>query len=332
MPRKLRLFANDAIYHVYCRTARGEFVFDEPGELDRWIDTVAFVADQEAVVILAWCLMSNHFHLVLRTERDPLCRPMARIQGRVAKDHNRRKGWTGRLWQSRYKARMVDDPDYLDHLFAYVHLNPVAAGLTTDPADYPASGHRALLGLEHPRLVDVRAGLACFHENPKTARDIYQNHLRCVAESRWIRDEVRQLPWWKTVKDDDETVSPSLAPKNAETFDGAQLASPPALPTFEQIVEIFEFELDLAPSQLRGRGRSMYECWCRSLLTVLVVNWLGFKAKDLAVFLNKSSVSVSRWRCEGMQLQKSDPGFRYRLRRLQSKVKHLNCLTDINSE
>ncbi len=136
MPRNPRIFANGAVYHVYCRTARGEFVFDDPGEIDRWIDNVAFVAQQDRLTVFAWCLLSNHFHLVVRTDDTPLWRPMARIQGRYAKGFNRRNGWTGRLWQSRYKARMVTEQPYLEHLFAYVHLNPVAAGLVADPCDH----------------------------------------------------------------------------------------------------------------------------------------------------------------------------------------------------
>ncbi len=55
MPRNPRIFATDAIYHVYCRTARGVFVFEDQGEAKRWIDTVAFVAQQDRVTIFVWC-------------------------------------------------------------------------------------------------------------------------------------------------------------------------------------------------------------------------------------------------------------------------------------
>jgi len=128
-----RIFATDAIYHVYCQTARGELVFHEHEEIERWIDTVALVAEEDGMAVFAWCLLGNHFHMVVQTQGAALFRPMARIQGRVAKGLNRRNGWTGRLWQSRYKARLVTTHRYLRHLFAYVHLNPVAAGLVVDP-------------------------------------------------------------------------------------------------------------------------------------------------------------------------------------------------------
>lgn len=321
MGRKPRLFASGVIYHVYCRTARGEYVFDEPSEIERWIDTVAYVADQDRLTILAWCLLSNHYHLVLQTEEAPLCRAMARIQGRIAKGFNRRKRWTGRLWQSRYKARIVTEQIYLKHLFAYVHLNPVAAGIVTDPYEYGPSGHRALLGKENPRLIDVGAALLCFHEDPVRARNIYMSSIRSVAEARWLRSDVRDLPWWVTVDDDDQTILQHLKPDNAELFDGTP---PPELgftPSLDQIAVIAHIQLDLSPNQLRGRGRSRYESWCRCLLTAVAVGQFGHRVKDLAEYLDKSSVSVSRWLSYGGQLRSFDQEFRSRLRRITAQIR-----------
>ena len=102
--------------------------------------------------------------------------------------------------------------------------------------------------------------------------------------------------------------------------------SPPAIsatPSLDQIVEIAHAQLQLAPDQLRGRGRSRYESWCRCLVTTLAVGQFGHRAKDLAEHLNKSSVSVSRWRSEGAQLQVVDPVFRDRLRALRGEIQEL---------
>ena len=108
MPRKPRLFVPNAIYHVYCRTARGEYVFDDQIEADAFVEMVSEVRDLDGLSILAWCLLGNHYHLVLRTRAVPLWRSMARIQGKVARGHNRRRRCLGRLWQSRYKARVIE--------------------------------------------------------------------------------------------------------------------------------------------------------------------------------------------------------------------------------
>ena len=102
MPRRPRLFIPGAIYHVYCRVARGEFVFDDGREADEFVEAVREVGDLDGWEVLAWCLMGNHYHLVVKTGMTPLWRSMLRLQARVARGFNRRRRYLGRLWQSRY--------------------------------------------------------------------------------------------------------------------------------------------------------------------------------------------------------------------------------------
>jgi hypothetical protein len=77
----------------------------------------------------------------------------ARLQGSVARNHNRRHRYLGRFWQSRYRARVIDTNEYFRRVVAYVHLNPVAAGVVDDPAEYPYSGHREIVGVCRPHIV-----------------------------------------------------------------------------------------------------------------------------------------------------------------------------------
>jgi REP element-mobilizing transposase RayT len=72
MPRKVRLFVPGATYHVYCRNARGEFVFENPDNVEAFIETLCDVRDRDGLSILAWCLMSNHYHIVISTGSAPL--------------------------------------------------------------------------------------------------------------------------------------------------------------------------------------------------------------------------------------------------------------------
>jgi REP element-mobilizing transposase RayT len=306
---------------VYCRVARGEPVFACEFEAQSWIDTVADLADAHELTILAWCLMSNHYHLVVRTGGKVLWRAMARIQGTVAKNFNRRHQLLGRLWQSRYKARLVLDESYLAHLFAYVHLNPVAAGLVTDPAEHPWSGHLALIGVEEPRLVDVKAALSCFDEDSTTARRIYQDQLRAVAESRMYEREPRKLPWWRQAKEDDQTVAEEEAPPEAVTFVGQPL--PPEAnfrPRLVKVVRMVEQHLDLPAGRLAGTSRSRLDSWHRCLFCTMAVSWLGFTNKEVTIHLRKGRNTVSRWLAEGHRRQRTDPNFRECLDELRSLI------------
>jgi len=317
MPRCVRIFVSGGLYHVYCRVARGEFIFNEPGEIDRWVDLVAFVSRLFDLRILAWCLLSNHYHLVVQTGSMPLHQAMARLQGRYAKEFNRERNFQGRVWQSRYKARLVSDDEYLKHVIAYVHLNPVAARLVSDPLDYAASGHRELVGTRPPLLCDVAAAMLCYDEELKAARECYRERLRIVAEERWLRAGVRELPWWKTVNNDDETVAADAAPAGAQDFAGQPLAPEGwSRPPLAETLEVFEHEMDIPRGHLVGSGRSRFLSWHRCLFATFASSWLGHPVKEVAATLHKAPGSVSRWLGAGLELQISEPDFRTRLERL----------------
>ena len=117
MARKPRLFVPGATYHVYCRVARGEFVFDDPYEAEEFVEKVREIRDADDWRILAWCLMGNHYHLVIKTGLIPLWRSMLRLQAGIARGFNKRRRYLGRLWQSRYRARIIDSTNYFDRLF-----------------------------------------------------------------------------------------------------------------------------------------------------------------------------------------------------------------------
>ncbi len=119
MPRKARLFLPGATYHVYCRVARGEFVFDDDFEAIEFVETLRKVKEVDGLTAYAWCLMANHYHLVIKTKNVDLWRSMARLQGTVARSFNRRRRYLGRLWQSRYRARVIDSDDYFRQLVCY---------------------------------------------------------------------------------------------------------------------------------------------------------------------------------------------------------------------
>jgi putative transposase len=206
MPRHPRLFVPRATYHVYCRVARGEFVFDDDEEAIEFIEVLRRVRDLDGWTILAWCLMGNHYHLVLTTDEVDLWRSMARLQATVSRNFNRQHRYLGRLWQSRYRARVITTDEYFRQVVAYVHLNPVSAGIVDDPSRYSYSGHREILGLCQPHVVDRSTVLSAFFVDDETrAVDEYLYWVRAVAEAKWAGAScIRELPWWESAVDVDE--------------------------------------------------------------------------------------------------------------------------------
>ena len=220
---------------------------------------------------------------------------MARIQCRIARGHNRRRRVLGRLWQSRYKARVVRDEDYYRHLLAYVHLNPVAAGLVEDPSAYRWSGHSALLGNRPARLIDLREALLGFGETPMAAREAYLEQVRVVAEARWLDNGVRLLPWWEGVSNDDQLIEAEVA-GNAVDFRGENVAltSDGKVGLDDAAIAVCRVA-NTTVEALWGRSRSTEVATARKAFAVFTVEYLGYDVAEVAVFLRKHPGSVSRW-------------------------------------
>ena len=134
---------------------------------------LSYVLPESDCTCFAWVLMSNHFHLVVRTGEVPVGRVMARVGTGYAMYFNGRYGRVGHLVQNRFKSRLVRDDDDLLNLIRYVHLNPVSAGFVSSLASlrhYPWSGHAALMGGRPQPFHHSTKALALFANDPTTAR------------------------------------------------------------------------------------------------------------------------------------------------------------------
>ena len=320
MPRHPRLFIPGATYHVYCRVARGEFVFNDDHEAIEFVDTLREVRDLDGWSVLAWCLMGNHYHLVVKTRDIDLWRSMARLQGRFSRSHNRRHRYLGRLWQSRYRARVVDTNEYFRHVIAYVHLNPVSAGIADDPGDYVYSGHREIIGECDSHLIDLRSVLIGFSQGKsRDGVEGYLRWIRSVAEARWAAAGVSQLPWWAPARHVDE-IAASDQHREAQTFDGRQLPEERAELHLSEFADRFQRVSGYGFNELASRCRSTRNITGRVEFCVLAVSRYGLKTCDIAAHLAKGRNSVTRWVNQGLHREHDDPQFAARLNILDAAI------------
>ena len=159
MPRGPRIDAPGAIHHVTFRGIERRAIFAD--DLDR--EALLTRMDRLAILfwfrVFAWVLMPNHVHLVIQTKFGALPQFMARLGTSYALHFNRRHGRAGHVFQNRYWSRPIEDE--LDAVVAYVHRNPVRAGLVTE-ASLPAyawSGHGSLAGTRPLRRFELCAAL-----------------------------------------------------------------------------------------------------------------------------------------------------------------------------
>lgn len=147
MVRPLRIEYAGAVYHVTSRGDRREPIAKDDSDRRLFFDILGEAIQRFDAEVWAYCLMGNHYHLVLHTREANLSRLMRQINGVYTQRFNRRHHLAGHLFQGRFKAILVDRDSYLLEVCRYVDLNPVRARMVKFPEDYPWSSYRGLAGL-----------------------------------------------------------------------------------------------------------------------------------------------------------------------------------------
>ncbi|HOW50479.1 MAG TPA: transposase [bacterium] len=154
MARPLRITYPGALYHVINRGHRKERIFRRTADREQFLERLLFVAQKYRLIVHGYCLMDNHYHLLLETTKGDLPRAMHQFQSSYANYFRVKYRLAGSVFQSRYKAVLVENDDYLLRLSVYIHLNPVRAGIVEEPADYRWSSCARYLTGEKSDLVD----------------------------------------------------------------------------------------------------------------------------------------------------------------------------------
>jgi|Tabmets5t2r1_1033131.scaffolds.fasta_scaffold05481_2 putative transposase len=146
MARPLRICIPGGVYHVIARGNDRAVIYLDDADRFAFLRTLAQVVDRFDWLCHAYCLMGNHYHLVVETPRPNLPSGMRQLNGRYAQGFNDRHGRCGHVFQARYRSILVEKDSHLLALSRYVVMNPVRAGLCSDPGAYFWSSYRATAG------------------------------------------------------------------------------------------------------------------------------------------------------------------------------------------
>ena len=160
MPRPPRLEFAGAVYHVTTRGNERKALFRDDRDREDFLSSISRYRDRFGFRLLAFCLMTNHVHLAIRTGEAPLSRIMAGLQSTYAQRFNRRYARVGHLFQGRYKSFLVQEDRHLIALIRYVHLNPVRARIVRHASEYPWSSDRYFRDGRGPAWMDVDQALS----------------------------------------------------------------------------------------------------------------------------------------------------------------------------
>lgn len=179
MARPLRIELAGGLYHVTSRGDRREPIFFEDRDREQWLALLGSVCERFNWVCHAYCLMDNHYHLLVETAEGNLSKGMRQLNGVYTQYVNRQYKRVGHVFQGRYKGILVEKDSYLIELSRYIVLNPVRAGMVNDVAEWSWSSYLATVGIETPPVwLQVDWILGQFSKKRKIAIRKYTDFVR----------------------------------------------------------------------------------------------------------------------------------------------------------
>jgi REP element-mobilizing transposase RayT len=182
MARKQRLEVQGGLYHLITRGVDRRDIFHSPEDHGKFLNLLAVQKAKLPFYLYAYCLMTNHLHLLVERRVDDIGRIMHRVLTGYTQYYNRRYRRSGHVLQGRHRAILCQSEPYLAQLVRYIHLNPVRAKMVRKAENYPFSSQRAYLGLEPAGIVDVDPVLRKFGVRKSVARERYAEFVRAGAK------------------------------------------------------------------------------------------------------------------------------------------------------
>jgi REP element-mobilizing transposase RayT len=178
MPRRRDAFYSGGIYHIFNRGAHRLRIFYDHEDYLRLLSYVKTYAPRYEVAILAYCLLPNHYHFLLRQDGvTPISKFIGVIFNGYTQYFNLRREHKGTLFEGRFKHREVTTEPYLLNLIRYIHANPVLHGLIDDPGQWTFSNYLEWVGERDGTLMN-RAFIAAYFDSPAAYRAFVLDYLQ----------------------------------------------------------------------------------------------------------------------------------------------------------
>ena len=281
-----------------------------------FLERLAIELEHTQTECLAWSVMSNHYHLLLRLSVRPLSKVMAPLLGGYAAAYNRRKSRAGYVFQNRYKSILCQEETYLLELVRYIHLNPVQAKLVSEVSeldDYQWTGHATLMGRRRETFQSTEPVLSRFSEKIRSARRDYRQFISDGVKQGASIDFtggglVRSAGGWEGLKrlrknheqriGDERILGDGEFVEHALAQDELNLEKKEALLrsgwNLDRLTSQICFFYEIDPALITTKGRANNLSLSKSLICYFAVEDLGISQRDLAEYLEMSQVAVSK--------------------------------------
>lgn len=284
MARPLRVEYSGAFYHVISRGNSREKLYTSTKDYEKFLQYLEKAAERFAIIIHAYCLMGNHYHLLVETPEPNLSVTMQWLNVSYATYFNRKKDRSGHLFQGRFRAILIDADAYLLHLSRYIHLNPVRAGIIKAPGEYYWSSYPFYIGEQlSPKFLITDVLLRNFGSNKNEARKNYQEFVEGV-DIKAVKDPSKKLVGGFILGDTDfvNWVKDNFLSNREDEKEIPQLKKLKPRVTPEIIVEQVSkvFKIEIAKIRKKGLKRNK----AREVAIYLTRELSRLSCKDLGVF------------------------------------------------
>ena len=183
------------------RGIRRQEIYKEDMDYQVFMVIMKHALEKNGCLLHAYCMMTNHFHILLETSGIEAWKFMKQLASCYAIYFNRKYTYKGHLFEGRYKACLVEDDAYFLQTSRYIHLNPVKAKIVEHPEDYPWSSYRTMLGISDDKITEIKRTRAYFGENAGIRyREFVENmgHKYVVQENeikKSMGEDDLWLPW-----------------------------------------------------------------------------------------------------------------------------------------
>lgn len=192
MARPLRLEFAGALYHITSRGNRQEDIYENDADREAFILILDTVCEVYNWVCHAYCLMDNHYHLLIETPDANLSRGMRQLNGVYTQKFNRSHHRVGHVFQGRYQSILVEKENYLLELSRYIVLNPVRAGMVRTAREWPWSSYRSTTGQSE--------GLKCLHVDWLLSAFGKRKAVAIEGYKKFVSDGRKQTSPWERLQ------------------------------------------------------------------------------------------------------------------------------------
>jgi REP-associated tyrosine transposase len=246
--RAPRLEISGGTYHVFARGNERRPIYRDDADRERFLEVLGTALGERSWSLFAFCLMKNHYHLLLRTPNPDLSTGMHYLNAVYAQRFNRRHDRVGHLFQGRFGARLVQDGPAFLWAARYIARNPREAGLLEKPGERRWNSHWQVLGLVPPWQVDTQILLEIFHPDRERARALYRDYVDLEAVGEGDRHAVPRHP---LIDGDDAFIREHLARIVPAPAYPKYLLSPPR-PALSDLLGASPTATELAAAQAAG--------------------------------------------------------------------------------